>query len=323
MKKRCLKYCDLMEFGKDRAYFDFKQLSEMRNYNLKIGPGYKAILDMYGNRMLLCTEVAHKLFNCNTVWQEMERIFAQDGASYYKEKCLEKFVGLTVMTNYNKKTYRIDDITWDVKPSDSFEKKGKPISYIQYYMDQYCIQIQESEQPMLVAMIKNKDKRPGKNNEVTERTVYLIPELCVLTGTVLLKGFERDFQMKKELDGITKLNPEVRYQKLRGLLKRINDQPEAQQNLKNWQMNISDDVVKVNATALATVTVCFANNNTISNTERGWNNSLRNAEHLVSIYLRNWVLFYMPRDEPKANYLNDEIVSTGRAMNFQVEHGQL
>jgi hypothetical protein len=31
----------------------------------------------------------------------------------------------------------------------------------------------------------------------------------------------------------------------------------------------------------------------------------------------------MPRDEQKANYLNDEIVSTGRAMSFQIEHGQL
>jgi aubergine-like protein len=316
-------YCKLVEFGKDRAYFDFEQLSELRNYNLKIAPGYKASLDMYGEKMLLCTEVAHKLFNFNTVWQEMERIYAQDGANYYKEKCMEKFVGNTVMTQYNKKTYRIDDITWDVKPSDTFEKKGKPITYIQYYYDQYGLKIQQTEQPMLVAMIKNKDRRPGKNNEVTERTVLLIPELCVLTGTVLLKGFERDFQMKKDLDAITKLNPEVRYQKLRGLLNRINNQPEAQQNLKDWQMDISDDVVKVNATALATVTVCFANNNTISNTERGWNNSLRNAEHLVSIYLKNWVLFYMPRDEQKANYLNDEIVTTGRAMSFQIEHGQL
>ena len=134
---------------------------------------------------------------------------------------------------------------------------------------------------------------------------------------------EKDFTMKKQLDAITKLNPEVRYNKLRQLLNTIHKKPEAQSDLEKWQMEISEDVVKVNATALATVTVCFANNNNISNTERGWNNSLRNAEHLVSIYLKNWIVFFMPRDESKAKFLVDEMVSTGGAMRFQVDHGQM
>lgn len=71
------------------------------------------------------------------------------------------------------------------------------------------------------------------------------------------------------------------------------------------------------------VTVCFANSNTISNTERGWNNSLKNGEALVSIYLQNWVILYMPRDEQKANYLNEEMMQTGRAMSFRVEQARM
>ena len=216
----------------------------MQKYGLKIAPGYKASLETYGDKLLLCTEVTHKLFNFNTVWEEMMKIYYESRENY-KQRCLEKFVGLTVMTQYNKKTYRIDDIAWDIKPIDTFEKKGTPISYIQYYQDQYSIRIKEKEQPMLLSLIKNKDKRPGKNNAVTEHTVLLVPELCVLTGTFLLKDFARDFQMKKELDTITKLNPEVRYQKLRSLLNTIHSKSEAQQDLKNWQMEFSDDVVKV------------------------------------------------------------------------------
>ena len=294
----------------------------MQRYGLKIAPGYKASLDVYGNKLLLCTEVTHKLFNFNTVWQEMER-FYREGNESYKQKCLDRFVGLTVMTQYNKKTYKIDDIAWDVTPTHTFEKKGKSISFIQYYMDQYSIRIKEQDQPLLLSLVKNKDKRPGKEKVVTEQTVYLIPELCVLTGTVLLKEFERDFTMKKELDAITKLNPEVRYQKLRSLLNTIHTQPEAQRDLDNWQMEFSNDVVKVNARILQTVTVCFANSNTISNTERGWQNSLRNAEHLVSVPLTNWVLFFMPRDESKAHMMNDELVSISKAMNFRVDHGEM
>ena len=111
----------MVEFGRDRAYFDFKQMTEMSNYGLKIAPGYKASLDMYGERMLLCTEVTHKLFNFDTVWDQMNRIYSDGGGQIesYKQNCLEKFVGLTVMTSYNKKTYKIDDIAWDIRPSDT------------------------------------------------------------------------------------------------------------------------------------------------------------------------------------------------------------
>ena len=315
-------HCKLVEFGRDRAYFDFSQIHEMAKYGLKVVPGYKASLEMYNGKLLLCTEVAHKLFNFNTVWQEMEKFYFESRENY-KQRCIERFVGVTVMTQYNKKTYRIDDIAWDAKPEDTFDKKGKPTSYMQYYQDQYSIRIREPIQPMLVSLVKNKDKRPGKNNEVKVQTVLLVPELCVLTGTILLKDFDRDFQMKKELDQVTKLSPEVRYQKLRGLLNTIHVQPEASRDLNNWQMEFSNDVLKVNAYILPTVTVCFSNNNTISNTERGWNNSLRNAEHLVSIPLKTWTIIYMPRDEQKANFLNEEMVQTGRPMHFQIDYATM
>lgn len=86
-------------------------------------------------------------------------------------------------------------------------------------------------------------------------------------GTVLLKEFERDFAMKKDLDAITKLNPEVRYTRLRKFLDTIKKNPESQKELENWQVEFSSDVVKVNATILPTVTVVFQN---VSNKTNCW-----------------------------------------------------
>ena len=74
-----------------------------------------------------------------------------------------------------------------------------------------------------------------------------------------MKEFERDFAMKKDLDDITKLNPEVRYTRLRKFLDTIKKNPESQKELENWQVEFSSDVVKVNATILPTVTVVFQN----------------------------------------------------------------
>ena len=74
-----------------------------------------------------------------------------------------------------------------------------------------------------------------------------------------MKNFERDFNMKKELDGITKLNPGTRYKRLKDFLTTITSNTEAREDLERWQMEFSPDVMKVNATVLPQITVVFKN----------------------------------------------------------------
>lgn len=77
------------------------------------------------------------------------------------------------------------------------------------------------------------------------------------TGTILLKDFARDFTMKKELDSITKLSPQVRYQRLNEFLSQIKNKPEAREDFSNWKMKLNDEVVKLNAYILPNITVQF------------------------------------------------------------------
>lgn len=177
-------------------------------------------------------------------------------------------------------------------------------------------------QPLLVSLPKDKDKNRAKNASQPARPILLVPELCLSTGTILLKKFEKDFAMKKDLDAITKLNPQIRIDRLRKFLDKITRQPEAKQDLENWQMDFSADVVKANATVLAPITVQFKNTTT-TNTERGWNNAMKDGHHLSAIPLRNWALFYMPRDESKANMLMTELAGVSDPMGFRIERGQM
>jgi aubergine-like protein len=158
-------------------YFDFENLHEMRKYNIKIAAGYKTSIDIYGSKLLLCVELAHKLLNFDTVWNAMEKIYRQRSEGEYKAHCVTTLVGNTVMTNYNNKTYRIDDIVWDQCPEDTFEKKDQSkISFVDYYRENYNINIDNKRQPLLLSYqkLRNGEKRP----------VLLIPELCVLTGKI-------------------------------------------------------------------------------------------------------------------------------------------
>lgn len=51
----------------------------------------------------------------------------------FKTAAQRKLLGQVVLTDYNNKTYRIDDIEFDQSPSDTFETKAGPVSYISYY----------------------------------------------------------------------------------------------------------------------------------------------------------------------------------------------
>lgn len=50
-----------------------------------------------------------------------------------KDEIYKKIVGSTVLTRYNNKTYRIDDIEWDSTPKDTFQKGREEVSYLSYY----------------------------------------------------------------------------------------------------------------------------------------------------------------------------------------------
>lgn len=177
------------EFGRERAYFDFDNLHKLSKYHLQVASGYKTSIDIYGTKTLLCSELCHKLINVETVWDYMQRIYAEsnrDGG--YKERVMSFLVGQTVMTNYNNKTYRIDDINWDADPMSTFDKRGGGnISFIDYYFQHYSIKIHEKKQPLLVSQVRIK-KRIGAPGSASasgpdeKQQILLIPELCVLTG---------------------------------------------------------------------------------------------------------------------------------------------
>lgn len=51
----------------------------------------------------------------------------------FRTKAEQTLLGLTVLTEYNNKTYRIDDIKWDKSPESTFDMKGEQVSFVDYY----------------------------------------------------------------------------------------------------------------------------------------------------------------------------------------------
>lgn len=102
--------------------------------------------------------------------------FFKDKFSRNSEEIINKeFVGKSVMTIYNWKIYRVDRIEFKMSPMDGFTNdEGQKIAFYDYYKERYKVEIQVQHQPLLVHVDWKKDN--------TEKELYLIPELCVMTG---------------------------------------------------------------------------------------------------------------------------------------------
>lgn len=69
----------------------------------------------------------------DTVHDILEKLSTENRGDYC-QNALKMLLGTTVLTDYNNRTYRIDDILFDKSPRDTFESAdGQQISYIDYY----------------------------------------------------------------------------------------------------------------------------------------------------------------------------------------------
>ena len=128
--------------------------------------------------VLLCCEISHKVLRTDTVLEQMKKIIDRFGRDH-RRACEKQILGEVVMTRYNNKTYRIDDIIWDKNPTSTFEYRGKTMTFKDYYEEKYNRALRDMKQPLLAAMPTIKERRQGVSGPV-----LLVPELCNMTGTL-------------------------------------------------------------------------------------------------------------------------------------------
>ena len=97
---------------------------------------------------MLCADISHKIMRTDTVLDFFYEIRHERN---FTERAIKALVGEIVLTRYNaiymynashvliyfrynNRTYRIDDINWDMNPRSTFENSaGEKISFMEYY----------------------------------------------------------------------------------------------------------------------------------------------------------------------------------------------
>jgi aubergine-like protein len=134
---------------------------------------------------------------------------------------------------------------------------------------------------------------------------------------------KNDFNFKRDLDSLTKLNCKSKYDKLVDLIDTINHNSEAKSDLEKWNMGFNKDVINFETRVIAQNKIFFGNSQINKAESNGWNFELQRARHISTIRLEHWVIFYMPREHDICLTVQQELIEISRPMGFLIDNPKL
>ncbi|XP_050528911.1 piwi-like protein Ago3 [Daktulosphaira vitifoliae] len=311
--RQIMKVLGLVEFG--RSVYDPTKRILVQEYNLEVWPGYITSIDEYESGLYLCCEVSHRVLRTQSVLEIMTDIMKSKQEDC-KQEIMAALCGSTVITHYNRKTYRIDDIDFSMTPLSTFEQNGVQTSYVNYYKTNYNIEIKSLKQPLLISKAKKKDvcKKGGSEND----TVSLVPELCNLTG--LTENMKTNFKLMKALHAYTLVSPEVRQGSLMNFVERVYEHEVASKKLKDWGLNLRPIPVKLEGPVYRNENIIFGNEIRRPVRENvDWGIDITKNAMFAAVNMKKWAILFTQREEQVANSFCNTLIKCGRVLGMDID----
>ncbi|XP_021238819.1 piwi-like protein 2 [Numida meleagris] len=261
--RRAMRILDMKQVG--RNFYDLSQANVLHQHRLQIWPGYSVSIRKKDGGLFLMVDTVHRIIRSESVLECMHAICKQSPGGFHDE-CTKQLVGSTVLTRYNNRTYRVDDIDWDKTPRDSFTlASGEELSFVDYYSKTYGITVQELDQPLLIHRPKEKPV-PGGRPRLD--MILLVPELTFLTG---ISEIKKDNRVLKDVRREMLQSPQQHYESLCGLLRRIQCSQEASHELARWGLVLSPDIHRTQGRILPSERVNLRHGSFFPAEDASWN----------------------------------------------------
>ncbi|KAM6944761.1 piwi-like protein 1 [Lycodopsis pacificus] len=310
--RRILRILDMQQIG--RNFYNPNDPLAIPQHKLTIWPGYTATILQYETSIMLCSDVSHKVLRSETVLDFMANMKQKVGNQRFPELCAKELVGLIVLTKYNNKTYRIDDIAWDHTPINTFTKGDKDISFTDYYKTQYNLDIADVNQVLLVSHVKKRGPSVGP----PPGPAMLIPELCFLTG--LTDKMRADYTIMKDLSTHTKLEPDVREGRLNRFGSNIHKNTDAQAELDKWRLSFDKELLNLTGRVLPAERIFQGPTSYDYNPNSAdWSKEMRGLPLISAPPLDNWLMFYTHRNEGEAQSLLQTLNRVAGPLNIRMK----
>lgn len=157
---------------------------DIPQHKLEIWPGWATAIQEFDGGLLLSCDASHRVLRRSTardVLMEVKRT-APDS---FRETVLKRLVGAVVLTRYNNKPYRIDDVDFTQNPKNTFPKSdGTTISYFDYFKKTWDITLADLGQPLLINRPKPKRGQVGVSSTLCMNILFLILIFCTLRNRI-------------------------------------------------------------------------------------------------------------------------------------------
>lgn len=181
-------------------YFDHNAAFKIPRRKLELWPGFVTSMEVKEDYIVISVEITHKIIHLDSVHHLMKTIWWNNyNLGCQMDAIKEDLLDGIIITHYNRKEYKILDISWDLNPLSKFNHRGQEITFAQYYQEEYQLNIGDLTQPLLLAnatMRDNNEEPLGPDGQ--PKPYYLVPELCHMTG--LTKVMTKDIQLVKDLN---------------------------------------------------------------------------------------------------------------------------
>ncbi|XP_050063196.1 piwi-like protein Siwi [Aphis gossypii] len=267
-----------------RNYYDKEAKTNLPNHKLELWPGYDTTIGVFDYGLLLRSEIKTKIMREDTVLDlliECSKNKSRDSDWMMTFKLA--VLGSIVLTRYNNKTYRIDDIDEESSTRSTFLKKdGSKISFIDYYKERYGITISNQKQPMLIS------KKKKSFNCVETELVYLVPELCTLTG--ITNKMRENRYLMQDIAQHTRVDPNGRIVMYNNFIKRVLTTPKSSDLLKEWNLTLSNALVTIHGRVLPQENLYGDNHKYPAGYNNNWSSKLRSLPMYNMIKIPCWAI---------------------------------
>ncbi|XP_063787875.1 piwi-like protein 2 isoform X5 [Pseudophryne corroboree] len=285
--RRVMKILDMKLVG--RNFYDPTSATVLQKYSLQVWPGFAASIRRTDGGLFLIADITHKIIRNDSVLDIMHILYQQNRENF-QDEVMKQLVGSVVITRYNNRTYRIDDIEWNKSPKDVFTlSDGTNTTFLEYYSKNYGITIKEVDQPLLLHRPKERKdartKMPG--------LVLLLPELSFMTG--IPEKMKQDFKAMKDVTQQIHLSPKQHYISLGKLIKRIESSEDAVSELQRWGLQIDSNIHMTSGRILPREKINLRNNSFPLGDDLNWTREVTRESCISAVHLRYWVIMYPKR----------------------------
>nr|XP_040582530.1 protein piwi-like isoform X2 [Lepeophtheirus salmonis]XP_040582535.1 protein piwi-like isoform X3 [Lepeophtheirus salmonis] len=294
-------------------YFDSESKKQFKEFGIEVWPGYKTVIRQHENNLLMNVDTISKVIRMDNVLDLIKKIAGSGENKDYQTAIRRELIGLIVMTTYNQKTYRVNDIDFDSDPRLTFDISGKDntvrtVSYEKYYKEKYNVKVTDVKQPLLVSIPKDRDRRGGIKGPIN-----LIPELCQVTGQS--DEIRSNFRLQEAIQDLTRRDPPSRVRNILDFAHRLNV-PEVKKIASDFDVNIGQGLVDVQGRVLPQECVYLRKSGVASYINADWSNDLKKGMLSVKNFSFNWAIIYPQRDTDKVKAFYDNLKRVAVDINF-------